>query len=96
MLPKVEERDKRVIGVNYRKLDKAMHKSHVGYSIQDLDSAVQVKTNPDKNEIAQKNIQPALGKHEACINSSLGRFTIVQMDVRVYKVQVEPEENLES
>ena len=82
--------------MNYRKLDKAMHKSGVEYSIQGRDSAIRIETDPDKNNITQRNIQPALGKHEACINSSLGKFSIIRMDVRVYKARVEPEESLES
>jgi len=82
--------------MNYRKLEKAMHRSGVEYSIQGTDSAIQIKTDPDKNGIAQRNIQPALGKHEICINRLFGRFTIIQTDVRVHKARVESTESLES
>jgi len=82
--------------MNYRKLDKAMQKSGVEYDIQATDSAVQIKTAPDKNEITQKNIEPALGRSETCVNSSPGSFSIIQTDVRVYKIRVDRREDLES
>ena len=66
--------------MNYRKLEKAMHKSGVEYSIQGTDSTIQIKTDSDKNGTAQRNIQLALGRHETCVNSALGKFSIIQMD----------------
>ncbi len=82
--------------MNYRKLDKAMQKSGVEYDIQAMDSAVQIKTAPDKNEIAQKNIEPALGKDETCVNSSPGKFSVIETDIRVYKVRIDQRDDLES
>ncbi len=82
--------------MNYRKLDKAMQKSGVEYDIQATDSAVQIKTAPDKNKIAQKNIEPALGRSETCVNSSPGNFNVIQTDIRVYKIRVDRREDLES
>ena len=73
-----------------------MDKSGVEYDIQETDAAVQISTDPDKNEIAQKNIEPALGRDETCINSSPGKFSVIQTDIRVYKTQVEQREDLES
>jgi len=96
MLLRMGEGFERVMRMNYRKLDKGMKKTGIEYSIQGTDSAIQIKTDPDENGGAQRNIQPALGRHEACVNSALGKFSIIQIDVRTYKVRVEPEENLES
>ena len=85
-----------MIGMNYRKLDKAMQKSGVEYDIQATDSAVQIKTDPDKNQIAQENIEPALGKYETCVNSSPGKFSVIETDIRVYKVRVDQIDGMES
>jgi hypothetical protein len=82
--------------MNYRKLDKAMQKTGVEYSVQTADSAIQIQTDPGNNEIAQKNIEPALGKYETCVNSSPGKFSVIETDIRVYKIRIEPKENLES
>lgn len=82
--------------MNYRKFDKAMQKSGVEYDMEETDAAIQIETEPDKNEVAQKNIEPALGKYETCINSSPGKFSVIQTDIRVYKVPVEQREDLES
>ncbi len=82
--------------MNYRKLDKAMQKSGVEYDIQTMNSAVQIKTDPDKNELAQKNIEPALGKDETCVNSSPGKFSVIETDIRVYKVRIDQRDDLES
>lgn len=79
-----------MISVNYRKLDKAMQKSGVNYDIQETKTTIQIKTPPDKNEIAQKNIEPALGKYETCVNSSPGKFSIIETDIRVYKIKIKP------
>jgi hypothetical protein len=82
--------------MNYRKFDKAMQKSGVEYNMEQTDAAIQIETEPDKNGIAQKNIEPALGKYETCINSSPGKFSVIQTDIRVYKIPVEQREDLES
>ena len=73
-----------------------MQKSGVEYNIEETDAAIQIKTDPNKNEIAQKNIEPALGKYETCVNSSPGKFSVIQTDIRVYKIRVVQRENLES
>ena len=82
--------------MNYRKLDKAMQKSGVEYNVKESDAAVQIKTEPDKNDIAQKNIEHALGKYETCVNSSPGSFSVIETEIRVYKTPVEQREDLES
>ena len=82
--------------MNYRKFDKAMQKSGVEYDMEETDAAIQIETEPDKNEVAQKNIQPALGKYETCVNSAPGKFNVIQTDIRVYKIPVEQIEDLES
>ena len=82
--------------MNYRKLDKAMQKTGVEYDVKETDSAIQIKTDPAKNESAQKNIEPALGKYETCVNSSPGNFNVIETDIRVYKIRVKPKEDLES
>jgi hypothetical protein len=90
------KRLRRSLEMNYRKFDKAMHKSGVEYDIEETDAAVQIKTDPGNNDLAQKNIEPALGKSETCINSSPGKFSVIQTDVRVYKIPIEQKEDLES
>ena len=82
--------------MKYRKFDKAMQKSGVEYDMEETDAAVQIKTEPDKNDIAQKNIESALGKYETCVNSSPGNFSVMETDIRVYKIAVEQKEDLES
>ena len=73
-----------------------MQKSGVEYDIAETNAAVQIKTNPDNNDVAQKNIEPALAKHETCVNSSPGNFNVIQTDIRVYKIPIEPRNDLES
>lgn len=82
--------------MKYRKFDKAMHKSGVEYDIQETDMAIQIKAAPDKNEVVQKNIEPALGKTETCVNSSPGKFSVIETNIRVYKERVDKRNNLES
>ncbi len=82
--------------MNYRRLDRAMQKSGVNYDIEAKDSAIQITTDPDKNEVAQQNIEPALGKDETCVNTTPGKFTVIQTDVKVYKIPLEQREDLES
>ena len=82
--------------MKYRKFDKAMQKSGVEYDMEETDAAIQIKTEPDKNDIAQKNIESALGKHETCINSSPGSFSVMETDIRVYKIAIEQKEDLDS
>lgn len=73
-----------------------MQKSGVEYSIEQKDALVQIETEPEKNDVAQKNIETALGKGETCINSSQGKFSIIQTNVRIYKKPREESEELES
>jgi hypothetical protein len=82
--------------MNYRKFDKAMQKSGVDYNIAQNDAAVQIETEPDKNEIAQKGIEVSLGKNETCVNSSPGKFSVIETDIRVYKIPVDQRGDLES
>ena len=82
--------------MNYRKFDKAMQKSGVEYDIEDKDASIRIETDPGNNEVAQKNIGTALGKDETCVNSSPGKFSVIQTEVRVYKIPIEPKEYLES
>ncbi len=82
--------------MNYRKFDKAMQKSGVEYDVKEMVSAIQIKSPPDKDEIVQTNIEPALGKYETCINSSPGKFNVIETDIRVYKIRVKPKKDLES
>ena len=82
--------------MKYRKFDKAMQKSGIEYDIQDMDVAIHIETEPDKNEIAQKNIEGALGKDETCVNSAPGNFSVIRTDIKVYKIPVEQKEDLES
>lgn len=82
--------------MNYRRLEKAMEKSGVEYNIQETESAIQIKTAPDKNEVAQQNIEPALARYETCVNSSPGKFSVIQTDIKVYKIRIEQKPNLES
>lgn len=82
--------------MNYRKLDKAMHKSGVDYNVEEKSVSIRIETDPDKNDIAQQNIEPALGKYETCINSSPGKFSVIETEIRVYKIPVEQKEYLES
>jgi hypothetical protein len=90
------EESGRLSGMNYRKLDKAMNKTGIEYNVEASDAAIQIRTDPDKNDIAQMNIEPALAKYETCINSSPGKFSVIETDIRVYKSRVEPREYLES
>ena len=82
--------------MNYSKLDKKMRKSGVEYTVEEKYLVTKIQTDPSKNDIAQKIIETALGKNEACINSTPGRFRIVQTDVRVYRITVESLEQLRS
>lgn len=82
--------------MNYRKFDKAMQKADIQYDIEEMNTAVQIKTAPDENETALINIEPALGKDETCINSSPGNFNVIETDIKVYKTRVKPRNDLES
>ena len=82
--------------MKYRKFDKAMQETGVEYEIEEMNTAIQIKTEPDKNEIALTNIEPALGKDETCINSSPGKFNVIETDIKVYKTRVKPRQDLES
>ena len=82
--------------MKYRKFDKAMQKSSVEYNMEETNIAILIETDPDKNEIAQKNIQIALGKDETCVNSVPGKFNVIQTEIKVYKTPVVQKEYLES
>jgi len=71
-----------------------MQKSGLEYDIEEKDAVIQIATDPDKNDVAQRNIEAAMGRGETCINSAPGRFSVIQTDIRVYKSQ--KEEELES
>ena len=73
-----------------------MHKSGVDYDIEATDKAIQIKTDPEQNELAQKSIDPALGKYETCVNSSPGNFSVIETDIRVYKIRIPQRDDLES
>ena len=72
--------------MEYRKLDRAMRKSDIECFVDKGDMAVFIETEPEENEEARKNIESALGRNETCVNSSPGRFTIVQTTVKTWKV----------
>jgi len=71
--------------MKYRKLDRAMWKSDIEYSVDERNAAVCIETEPEKNEVALMNIESALGGKETCVNSSSGRFTIIQTVVKTRK-----------
>ena len=73
-----------------------MNKSGVDYSIEQMNAAIQIETSPDKNELTQKSIEISMGKDETCINSIPGKFNVIQTDIKVYKITVEQNENIES
>lgn len=85
-----------MVDMNFRKFDKAMQKSGVEYDIQEKDVSIQIQTEPGKNDIAQKGIEVALGRDETCINSSPGKFSVIQTDIKVYRIPIGQRENLES
>ena len=72
-----------------------MQKSGIEYSFQTAGNSVKIETLPGKNAVTQKNIEPALGKLETCVNSSPGRFSVIQTAIKVYKVRVK-RQNIES
>ncbi len=82
--------------MNYRKFDKAMQKSGVEYNIEDKDVSIRIETDPDNNDVAQKNIGTALGKDETCVNSQPGKFSVIQTEIKVYKIPIEQKEYMES
>ena len=75
--------------MKYWKLDKAMQKAGIEYNIEEKDALILVETAPENNAIAQENISSVLKKDEVCINSTPGKFSIIQKDVRVYKKEPE-------
>ena len=75
--------------MKYWKLDKSMQKSGIEYNIEEKDTLIQIATNPDKNTMAQENIKSAMKKDEILVNSSPGKFSVIQKDVKVYKTQKE-------
>ena len=71
--------------MKYQKLDRAMWKSDTEYSIDERYAAVYIGTKPEKNEVAERNIKSALGRDEICVNSSPGRFAVIQISVKISK-----------
>jgi len=66
-----------------------MQKSGIEYDIEEKDTMIQIGTDPDKNSIAQDNIKSAMKGNEVLVNSSPGKFSVIQKDVRVYKLDKE-------
>jgi hypothetical protein len=75
--------------MKYWKLDRSMQKSGIEYNLEEKDTLIQIATNPDKNTTAQENIKSAMKKDEILVNSSPGKFSVIQKDVKVYKTQKE-------
>ena len=75
--------------MKYWKLDRSMQKSGIEYNLEEKDTLIQIATNPDKNTMAQENIKSAMKKDEILVNSSPGKFSVIQKDVKVYKTQKE-------
>ena len=71
--------------MKYRKLDKAMQKADVEYSMEGTDVVFRIETGPENNDIALKTIESALGGDEICVNSSRGTFRVIQRDIKVRK-----------
>jgi hypothetical protein len=71
--------------MKYGKLDKAMWKSDIEYFVDEKNAAICIETEPEKNEVALKNIESAMGRKETCVNSSPGKFTIIQATVNTWK-----------
>ena len=71
--------------MKYRKLDRVMWKSDIEYSMHERDTAVCIETESEKSEMALRNIRSAMGRKETCVNSSPGRFTIIQAAVKPWK-----------
>jgi hypothetical protein len=66
-----------------------MQKSGIEYNLEEKNTLIQIATNPDKNTMAQENIKSAMKKDEILVNSSPGKFSVIQKDVKVYKTQKE-------
>ena len=75
--------------MKYWKLDRIMQKSGVEYNLEEREALIQIETDPDKNVIAQDNIKSAMKSYEVLVNSSPGKFSVIQKDVRVYKTDKE-------
>jgi hypothetical protein len=71
--------------MKYWKLDRSMQKSGIEYNLEEKNTLIQIATNPDKNTMAQENIKSAMKKDEILVNSSPGKFSVIQKDVKVYK-----------
>ena len=71
--------------MKYGKLDRAMWKSDIEYSVDERNAAICIETEPENNEVARKNIESAMGRRETCVNSSPGKFTIIQTNVNTRK-----------
>lgn len=79
--------------MKYSKLDKNMQKAGIDYSLQEKDNLIQIETDPENNDIAMENIKSAMIKDEILVNSQLGKFSVIQKDIKVYKKSKEYQES---
>jgi len=66
-----------------------MQRSGIEYNIEEKDTMIQIGTDPDKNSIAQENIKSAMKNNEVLVNSAPGKFSVIQKDVKVHKIDRE-------
>jgi hypothetical protein len=83
-----------LVNMKYSKFDKSMQKSGIDYNLQEKDTLIQIETAPESNDIAVENIQSAMKRYEILVNSQPGKFSVIQKDIKVYKVS--KDEELES
>lgn len=75
--------------MKYWKLDRVMQKSRIEYNLEEKNTLIQIETDPDKNDIAHENIKSAMKRDEILVNSTPGKFSVIQKDVKVYKIEKE-------
>lgn len=63
-----------------------MWKSDIEYFVDEGNAAVCIETEPEKNDVALRNIESALGKNETCVNNSPGRFAVIHISVKIWKM----------
>jgi len=83
-----------LVNMKYSKFDKSMQKSGIDYNLQEKDTLIQIETDPENNDVAVENIQSAMKRYEILVNSQPGKFSVIQKDIKVYKVS--KDEELES
>ncbi len=71
-----------------------MQKSGIDYNLQEKDTLIQIETDPENNDVAVENIHSAMKRYEILVNSQPGKFSVIQKDIKVYKVS--KDEELES